>query len=395
MTDYAAYAIELRRQLHMYPEIGFTLPKTLALVKGELDKYGIPYTEEFGQSSVVATINQEKSHFTIGIRADMDALPIQEISDKPYRSRHDGMMHACGHDAHTAILLATGRKLQQMRDQINCRVKLLFTPAEEYIEPGCRQMAENGVMDDIDCVVSLHMDSGKDVGNISMAPGGAGGNSMGFTIDFYGTSSHVVSQHLGKDAIGMAVEAYMVMEMMVAKEIRPTEPRALNIGSFHGGETNNIICSHCRMFCSSRTHSDQVTQFILDRATQICQSIAACNGGRAEVTVNKFLPYVYNDAVVTERLFQAAEKVIGKEHVQRNKKRSLGGEDFAFLSRKKPGAMFWLGKRGEDPASRVPAHQDRYDIDERALQLGIDIFTQFVLDNMNGIDGLPTEVHVQ
>ena len=158
MIDYASYVRDLRRQIHKYPEIGFDLPKTLALVKGELEKWGIPYTEKYGKSSVVATINEEKAGFTIGIRADMDALPIQEEHSYEYASQHPGIMHACGHDAHTAILIATARRLQEMKDHINCRVKLLFTPAEEYIEPGCKAMAEDGVMDDIDIIVALHVD---------------------------------------------------------------------------------------------------------------------------------------------------------------------------------------------------------------------------------------------
>ena len=389
MTDYFSYAVELRRQLHMYPEIGYDLDRTLALVKGELDKWDIPYTEEFCKSSIVATINEEKSNFTIGIRADMDALPIQEISEKPYRSRTDGVMHACGHDAHTAILLATGRRLQEMKDRINCRVKLLFTPAEEYIDPGCAHMANNGVMDEIDCIISLHMDKDYPAGTIALKSGGQGGNSMGFTVDFYGTTSHAAQQHLGKDAIMMAVEAINAMQIMVSHEIKPSEPRLLNIGFIHGGTTNNILCDHCQIFCSSRTHSDEVTQYILDRATQICQSIAACNGGRAELTVNKFLPYVINDELITRKVRESAVKVIGEDKILPPEPRGLGGEDFSFLSRKKPGMMFRLGRRNDsDPSTYTAGHNAKFDIDESSLQVGMDIFTQFVLDNMNGIEGL-------
>ena len=385
MTDYASYAKELRRQLHMYPEIGFDLPKTLALVKGELEKWGIPYTEKYGKSSVVATINEEKSGFTIGIRADMDALPIQEQHTYAFASRHAGIMHACGHDAHTAILIATGRRLQEMREQINCRVKLLFTPAEEYMEPGCKQMAENGVMDDIDCIVALHVDKDFPVGTVGINEGGQGGNSMGFTVDFYGTASHAAQQHRGKDAIAMAMEAYMAMEMMAMKEVNPVEPRLLNIGSIHGGNTNNILCDHCSMFGSSRTHDDAVSQYMIDRIREICEGIAACNGGRAEVKVVKFLPYVINDPTVCEKVRCTARKVLGEENIRTRENRTLGGEDFSFLCRKKPGMMFRLGSAGENPDTHAAGHSVRFDIDEGCLQVGVDMFTQFVLDNMNGL----------
>jgi len=385
MTDYASYARDLRRKLHMYPEIGFDLPRTLAIVKGELDKWGIPYTEKYGKSSVVATVNEEKSGFTIGIRADMDALPIQEQHTYEYASRHPNIMHACGHDAHTAILLATGRRLQDMKDKINCRVKLLFTPAEEYIEPGCKQMAENGVMDDIDCIVSLHVDKDFPVGTVGINEGGQGGNSMGFTVDFYGTASHAAQQHRGKDAIAMAMEAYMAMEMMAMKEVNPVEPRLLNIGSIHGGNTNNILCDHCSMFGSSRTHSDEVSQYLIDRIKEICEGVAACNGGRAEVKVVKFLPYVINDPAICEKVRHTARKVLGEENIRSRQTRTLGGEDFSFLCRRKPGMMFRLGSAGENPDTHAAGHSVRFDIDEGCLQVGVDMFTQFVLDNMNGL----------
>ena len=153
-NDTFEYMVQMRRQLHQYPEIGFDLPKTLALVKGQLEAMSIPYTEEFGKSSVVATINPSCTGFTIGIRGDMDALPIQEANDVPYCSKIPNQMHACGHDAHTAILLGMAKELKARESELACRVKLLFTPAEEYIEPGCKQMAENGVMDDIDCAIA-------------------------------------------------------------------------------------------------------------------------------------------------------------------------------------------------------------------------------------------------
>lgn len=385
MSDYVAYVRDLRRQLHMCPEIGFDLPETLAIVKGELEKWGIPYTEKYGKSSVVATINEEKAGFTIGIRADMDALPIQEKHTYEYASRHPGIMHACGHDAHTAILIATGRRLQEMKDQINCRVKLLFTPAEEYMEPGCKGMAEDGVMDDIDIIISLHVDKDFPVGTIGINEGGQGGNSMGFTVDFYGTASHAAQQHRGKDAIAMAMEAYMAMEMMAMKEVNPVEPRLLNIGSIHGGNTNNILCDHCSMFGSSRTHSDEVSQYMIDRIKEICEGIAACNGGRAEVKVVKFLPYVINDPAVCALVRRTAEKVLGPERIGRREKRTLGGEDFSFLCRRKPGMMFRLGSAGENPDTHTANHSVTFDIDEACLMVGVDMFTQFVLDNMNGL----------
>lgn len=378
------YAVSLRRELHKYPEIGFDLPKTLALVRRELESMGIEYTEKFGKSSIVATINPDCQGFTIGIRADMDALPMDEQTDVPFKSQNPGCMHACGHDLHTAMLLATARRLVQMKDRLRCRVKLLFTPAEEYVTPGSKEMAENGVMDDIDCAIACHVSPLYDVGDIRLTYGGQGANSMGITAEFFGTSAHANAQHKGVDAIRIAVEAYTAMENMAAKELPPTTPRLLNIGVFEGGKTNNVICDYCKLFMTTRAHSDEVTGYMHQRIVQICEGIAALHGGRAQVTVNKLLPYVINHETVAGRLQSAAEKVVGKDHIGIHP-RSLGGEDFGYLSRKKPCAMFQLGSRSDLPGSEKALHNAQINFDENCMAIGIDTFVQFVLDNQDGM----------
>ena len=239
-------------------------------------------------------------------------------------------------------------------------------------------------MDDIDCAVACHILPTLDVGKVRLMAGGGNANSMGFTIEFFGKACHAADQQGGKDAIAMAVEAYTAMEIMVAKEFSAKTPRVFNVGSFNGGITNNIICDYCKLFCTSRTHDDGVTQKILDRCTQISESIAAMNGGEAKVTVTKLLPYVHNDPIVVEKLWASAEKVLGEGNVL-EKVRTLGGEDFAFFSRVKPCAMFMLGS-GSSPETKIPVHNVRMDIDERCLQVGVDVFVQFVLDNMGGIE---------
>ena len=383
MADYSAYAVKIRNQLHMYPEIGYDLPGTLALIRGELTRFGIEFTEQYGRSSIVAVINPEKSGFTIGIRADMDALPIQEKSDKPHASRIPGAMHACGHDVHTAIALAVARQLQDRKEELSCRVKILFTPAEEFAPPGCKLMAEDGVMDDIDCVVSCHVDPAFPAGTVAVDAGGQGANSMGFTLEFYGSSAHAAMQHKGNDAIAMAVQAYQALEVMIAKETDPMEPCLLNIGAFNGGITNNVICNYCKLYGTLRTQNDETNAYLTGRIRQIAEGIAAAQNGRAEFTEMKFLPYVVNDATVTERMALSAEALLGKDKVL-HKKRTMGGEDFSYLCRQKPGMMFRLGICG-GPETGYALHTDTFDVDERCFGVGIDLFVRFVLDNMQGI----------
>ena len=387
------YAREIRRELHMYPEVGFDLARTLALLRRELDTIGVDYTEEYGKSSIVATVNPEKTNFTVGIRADIDALPIQEANDVAYRSQNEGKMHACGHDAHTAIALATVKRLFEMRNEINCRVKVMFQAAEEYSTSGAKLMVEDGVMEDIDCAVALHCDAGYDAGCVALASGEQNAISHGFRLHFYGTSAHAADQHTGADAIMMAVRAYTSIEMMVAKEVDACEPAILNIGAIHGGETNNIVCDACSMFGTLRTYRAEVDERIMSRIQAICEATALSGGGSFVFEEVKFYPVVCNDPTVTACLKKSAERAIGEDRVLPMKKRSMSGEDFSYMAQEKPSAMFRLGIRNEARGITAGLHQVNFDIDENALDIGVNVFVRFVLDHMNGIDNLPEKGH--
>ena len=387
------YAQNIRRRLHQYPEIGFDLDRTLELLRGELTAMGIPFTEEYGKSSIVATINPEKAGFTIGIRADTDALPIQEVPGREYGSCLPGQMHACGHDAHTAIALATAKRLNEMKDQLGCRVKILFQSAEEYPPSGAKLMVADGVMEDIDCVVALHCDVSYDEGTVAMIEMEQNAISHGFYLHFYGKSAHAASQQQGVDAILMAVRACTALEMVVAKEVKATEPVIFNVGAIHGGTANNVICDHCSMFCTLRTWKEKNDQFLIQRFKQVCEGIALSSGGSFTFEESKYYPVLVNDPTVTDRLRTAAITVLGEEKVGTKKARGMGAEDFSYMCQQKPGAMMRLGVRNAERGITAGLHHDNFDIDEDALETGVGVFTQFVLENMNGIPNLPTEGH--
>jgi len=374
------YARKIRRELHMHPEIGFELPKTLALLRRELDAMGVEYTEKFGKSGIVATINPEKSHFTIAIRADMDALPITEKCEVEYKSQTEGVMHACGHDAHTAIALAALRELNEIRDKISCRIKFIFQPAEEYAPSGAMLMARDGVMNDIDEIVALHCDTDLKVGTVGFVPGYMNATSDGFMLDFYGKSAHVAFQQYGVDAITMAVRAFTDIELVIAKEISAREPIIFNCGSIHAGEANNVICDHASMFCTLRTHSEETEKYVLDKIKRICGAIADTAGGRFEYTQKKHYPAVYNNPEIEKKLRAVAARVVGTDVTE--KRRSMGGEDFSYFANEKPGCMFRLGVKNEERGIVHGLHTDLFDIDERALGVGVKMFVNYVLDNM-------------
>ena len=381
-----SYVVSARRQLHMYPEVGFDLDKTLCFLRNELDKMGVEYTEKYGKSSIVATINPEKTDFTIGIRADIDALPIAEENDVPYKSKIDGCMHACGHDMHAAIALDTCRRLNEMRDQIACRVKIIFQAAEEFPPSGAKLMAADGVMNDIDCIVALHVDSGYDVGTVGVSDGPQGATSDGFYLEFYGKTAHAAAQQAGVDAIMMAVTAYTEIEFMLAKEIRATDPVIFNIGAINGGVTNNIICDKCTMYCTLRTHDDKNAEYILGKIKRIIAAVAEVSGGEAEFVESKHYPIVMNNEKVMSGLRKAGEKIIGAENIKPRGARGMGGEDFSYFTNEKPGGMFRLGVRNAENGYGGGLHNSRFLPDEDSLEIGVSIFVQFVLDNMNGME---------
>ena len=379
-----SFVINARRRIHEYPEIGFDLDRTLAFLKEELDKMGVEYTEKFGKSSLVATINPEKTNFTIGIRADIDALPIQEDNDLPFKSKLDGQMHACGHDAHAAIALDTCRRLNEMKDKISCRVKIIFQAAEEYPPSGAKLMAQDGVMNDIDCIIALHVDTDRPAGVIAVRKGARNATSDGFYLEFYGRAAHAAQQHKGVDAIMMAVKAYTEIEFMIAKEIAARDPIIFNVGAIHGGIANNIICDKCSMFCTLRTQKQNNADYILDKIKKIIAAIAEVSGGEAKFVESKHYPIVMNEPLMTDKIIEAATKVVGAENIKEHPQ-GMGGEDFAYFALEKPGCMLGLGVRNDELGYTVGVHNGRFKLDENALAVGSDIFVQFVLDNMGGI----------
>jgi amidohydrolase len=313
----------------------------------------------------------------------MDALPIQEENDIPFKSKIDGQMHACGHDSHTAMALDACRRINEMKDKISCRVKFIFQAAEEYPPSGAKLMALDGVMNDIDCIIALHVDTDREAGQIAIRKGARNATSDGFYLEFYGKAAHAASQQKGVDAIMMAVKAYTEIEFMIAKEIKAKDPIIFNVGSIHGGIANNIICDKCTMFCTLRTQNQNNADYILAKIKKIIAAIADVSGGEAKFIESKHYPIVINDERVADGIIAAAEKIVGKENIL-PREQGMGGEDFSYFANQKPGCMFELGVRNDDLGYTVGVHNGRFMLDESALDVGVNIFVQFVLDNMSG-----------
>ena len=243
-------------------------------------------------------------------------------------------------------------------------------------------MAEDGVMDGIDCIAALHCDPIYTAGQVGFRNGAQGAISDGILLEFFGKSTHAAFQQGGVDAIMMAVRAYSSIEFMIAKEMPALTPVVFNAGSIEGGKTNNIIADYCKIYCTLRTHTEDVEEKALRRIREICEYTAKSAGGSAKFTHVKHYPIVYNDERVTDKMRAAAAKVVGEKNVLPIM-RTMDGEDFSYFTMRRPGCMMSLGVT--TPGKPVTGlHQTTFDIDESALDIGVEVFKTFIFDNMNG-----------
>ena len=379
------YLVKIRREIHMYPEVDYDLPKTVALVKRELESMGIPYTEKYGKGSVVGYINPDKEGFTIGIRADMDALKMQEVNDVEYRSKHDGMMHACGHDAHTAILLGTAKALKEMEKDLNCRVKLVFQPSEEGVTSGAMMMIENGVMDDIDIMTGLHVGATLDAGSLGVCPGISTATSRHFKVEIHGKSSHATSYHKGIDALAIAVRMYNALQMVANREVDPKEQFVLSICKLISGTAQNIVPDHALMQGTIRTYNVPLSEFIYERLQKIAKGLSEEYGVEIDVHAPLKSVCVYNNHHLSKLMIESMKKVVGEDNVHIHEK-GLGSEDFSRFTEKAPSVFFRLGIRNKEKGIDSALHHIDFQLDEDALKYGVGTFVQFVLDNQHGVD---------
>ena len=377
------YIIKIRREIHAYPETGFDLPRTTALVKRELDSMGISHTDKYCASSVVGYINPDKE-FTICIRADMDALNMVEQTDLPYKSKIEGKMHACGHDAHTAMLLGAAKYLKSIEDKINCRVKLLFQPCEEGPESGAIEMVKAGVLDDVDVIIGLHVEDGLHSGILAVCSGSSQASSRNFLVEIFGKTAHITTPEFGIDAIKTAVDAYVNANKYIA-ERKPKDRLKYGFGTLQAGRTQNNVADYASMKGTIRSFNMEDDAFVIGSIEKATKEACEKTGATYKITAPLKCVSVYNNPYICTLLESAFIKVVGKENVGKMHQK-MGSEDFSRYVEKKPGALFRLGIRNPEKGMVSETHLSDFLLDEEVLDLGASAFVQFVLDNHNGID---------
>jgi amidohydrolase len=369
------YLKKTRRELHMYPEVRFELDKTCRLVKRELKAFGLIPDDSYGKSSVTALLEVDKSYKTIGLRADMDALDIPEISEKIYKSKINGKMHGCGHDAHTAMLLGAAKSLVEKKDKLKYNVRFIFQSSEEGPDSGAKYLVEDGIMGDVDMIFGMHVTNEMDTGTAGICIGNAAASATRFSIDVIGKGGHAGKPHLAVDAISMSGRIINDIQHLVAREMNPFNPLVVNIGTIKGGSISNAVAENVNLTGTIRTFSDDTTDYLKNRIEGIVKSTTESCNGSCNLVFNEGLPALINEKEISMFFVNKIRKTLGEENFMVIEEGMMGSEDFSYYLTKKPGCFIWLGTGSDEKNMRVSHHNPRFDIDEDAMMTGVEIFT--------------------
>jgi amidohydrolase len=375
VPDVAERAIAIRREIHRFPELGFEEERTAAIVERELDALGIEH-RRVAKTGVVGIVRGALAGKVAGLRADMDALPLDERSGESFSSEVPGKMHACGHDAHTAMLLGAARVLQADRANLHGTTVLLFQPAEEG-PGGALPMIEAGAMDDpkIDAVAMLHVDVRLATGEVGFIAGACNAAADEFHITIEGVGGHGASPHTAVDPIPAAAATVLALQNIAARETDPLKTIVVTIGTIEGGYRNNIIADRVFMTGTFRTQDAQIRSEIEGRARRIVENVAAAYGAKATLDVIWGYPAVQNDAqlAATFRAYLATETTLRIT----SPAPTMGAEDFAYFAERAPGLLIRHGIRNEAAGSVHPGHSALFRVDEDALAYGIAALVAF------------------
>lgn len=365
----------LRRDIHANPELGFQEYRTAALVSDTLNELGIEHQTEVGRTGVVGQIGTGDGP-TIAIRADMDALPIKEKTDRDYKSQTDGVMHACGHDAHTAILLGVAHLLKESysteSDKWRGNVRLLFQPSEEAFDEngvsGATAMIEDGALCDVDAVIALHVASERPAGQIRFHDGDSLANVDSFEATLYGDGGHGAYPHRGADPLHMLSTVLPALYAIPSRRINPLRPCVISVGEIRGGAAPNVIPNQVYLQGTIRSYGDETRMSLWEEIERVFALSEGMNG-RYELTIHKGYPSLHNTPEVNDWMRSVATELAPSDQIRMNEEFGMGAEDFAYMAREAKGAMFMLGAAIDDGIVRNH-HTDIFDIDERVMPLG-------------------------
>lgn len=376
---------EIRRDFHKHPELSMEEFRTQKKIIKYLEEMGINNIYKVAQTGVVAIIKGEKPGKTVALRADMDALPIQDNKETLYKSLTKGIMHACGHDAHMTILLGAAKMLKSMEKEFKGTVKLFFQPAEETIG-GAKIMIESGVLENpkVDTVIGLHVSPEIPVGQVGVKYDQMNASSDSIKIIIHGISTHGAYPHEGIDAIVVAGQVITALQSIVSRNIDPRDSAVVTLGTISGGTRGNIIANKVEMTGTIRTLDNHIRSSVIKNLTNIVKNVSEGLGARGQLIVEEGYPHLVNSNKAVKMVEENARKLLGKENVNIIRHPSLGVEDFSYFLREIDGAFYRLGCRNEKTNVIHPTHNDLFDIDEDCLPIGVALQVSNALQVLSG-----------
>jgi amidohydrolase len=378
-----------RRHLHEHPELGFEEFETAKFVAERLQAMGVDDIRTgiavTGVTGLIrGTAPSPGKDAVVLLRADMDALPIHEENDVDYRSKVDGKMHACGHDAHTAMLLGIARTLNERRSEFSGTVKVLFQPAEEG-GGGARVMIEEGVLEDpvVDYVFGMHMAQDVPLGKIELRGGPVMAAADRFQVTIQGRGGHGAQPHLCIDPISVGAQIVTALQTIVSREIDPTEQAVVTVGAFLAGKASNVIPDTAELRGTLRSFNPAVRTQIAERVEGIVRGVAATMGATVDYQYLPGYPPTVNDPEISEMVRGIAREVVGEEQVSEGPLH-MGAEDFSYFLERKPGCFYFVGSRNEQLGFKWGHHHPKFDIDESSMAAGMEIMVRTVLKTLEG-----------
>jgi len=378
--EYRDYAVELRRHFHMNPEPAMKEVNTSNRILEELTKMGIPCRKAAG-TGVVGIIEGGKPGKTIALRADIDALELEEANDVDYRSKVPGLMHGCGHDGHAAGLLTAAKILNDVKDQINGRVKLLFQPGEEVAE-GAKKLVEEGELQGVDGIFGIHLWNGIEAGKVSLEAGPRMASAGIFKIRIHGKGGHGSLPNQGIDALMVASSIVMNLQSVVGREINPLEPAVISIGIFNAGTRGNILAGEAYLEGTTRCFSMEVNDSFEEVMGRVIKKTAESYRASAELEYTELVLPTINDEKMSELGEQSVVKILGQEGLVKFEK-TTGGEDFSYYTREVPGLFAFVGIKNDEKIEPYPHHHPKFDMDEDGLEVAAALYAQYAVDFLN------------
>jgi len=374
--------VKLRRELHQYPEIAYTEYKTSEIIVKELKKLGLKFKKGVAKTGVIGLLSENMKGKTVALRADIDALPLTEMTNLSFKSRNPGKMHACGHDVHISCVIGAAKILKRLKEKLPGKVKFIFQPSEEVPPGGAYPMIKAGVLKspEVNGIFGLHCDSNIPVGKIGVKNGPMMAQADGFDITIMGKGGHGARPQDGIDAIVVASAVIQALQTIPSRRINPLKPVVISVGIVEGGTARNIICDKVVLKGTARTLEKSITKKIPKLLGEIISGITKGYGADFELKYYDGYPVLVNDPVMTDLVRDSVTKLFGKEALFEIKEPMMGGEDFAYFLNKVPGSFLRLGIRNEKIGAVYPWHHPKWKVDEKAINIGSALLAHVAFD---------------